>query len=60
MKEKYQSELLGAIYETAEGLHKIGVINDKEMKEYDDDCLAHEPEPVYETEEIMKMETVTV
>ena len=40
MKKKYQSELLGAIHETAEGLHKIGVINDKEMREYNKDCLA--------------------
>ena len=40
MKKKYQSELLGAIHETADGLHKIGVINDKEMREYNRDCLA--------------------
>ena len=40
MKVKYQSELLGAIHETATGLHKIGVINDKEMREYNKDCLA--------------------
>ena len=40
MKKKYQSELLGAIHETADGLHKIGVINDKEMREYNKDCLA--------------------
>ena len=39
MKDKYQSELLEAIHETAEGLYKIGVIDDKEMKEYDKDCL---------------------
>jgi DNA-binding transcriptional regulator YiaG len=42
MKKKYQSELLGAIHETAVGLHKIGVINDKEMLEYNKDCLAPE------------------
>ena len=40
MKDKYQSELLGAIHETAVGLHKIGVINTEEMLEYDCDCLA--------------------
>jgi len=39
MKDNYQSELLGAIHETAEGLYKIGVIDDKEMREYDKDCL---------------------
>ena len=42
MKKKYQSELLGAIHETAVGLYKIGVINDKEMREYNKDCLASE------------------
>jgi DNA-binding transcriptional regulator YiaG len=39
MKKKYQSELLGAIHETAAGLHKIGVITDAELREYDADCL---------------------
>jgi DNA-binding transcriptional regulator YiaG len=39
MKEKYQTELLGAIHETSVGLHRIGVIDDREMKEYDEECL---------------------
>ncbi|MDR3333378.1 MAG: hypothetical protein LBT13_00605 [Treponema sp.] len=34
MNRKYQSELLGAIHETAAGLHKIGVITDVELREY--------------------------
>jgi DNA-binding transcriptional regulator YiaG len=44
MKEKYQTELLGALHETAVGLHKIGVINNEEMREYDKDCLVQTPE----------------
>jgi putative transcriptional regulator len=51
MKEKYQSELLGAIHETAVGLHKIGVINSEEMREYDQDCLAQMPKPALKAEQ---------
>ena len=36
---KYQNDFLGSLYETAEGLHKIGVITDTEMREYDKNCL---------------------
>jgi DNA-binding transcriptional regulator YiaG len=43
MKKKYQTELLGALHETAVGLHEIGAISDKEMREYDKDCLASHP-----------------
>jgi DNA-binding transcriptional regulator YiaG len=44
MNNKYQNEFLGSLYETAEGLHKIGLISDVEMREYDESCLVHEPE----------------
>jgi DNA-binding transcriptional regulator YiaG len=50
MKRKYQSELLGAIHETAAGLHKIGVITDAELREYDVDCLLPAPQPRANTE----------
>ena len=59
MKEKYQSELLGAIHETATGLQKIGVINDEEMREYDKDCLSQKPKIIRKTENSPKMEYVT-
>jgi DNA-binding transcriptional regulator YiaG len=39
MKKKYQSKILGAIHETACDLYEIGAIDEKRMKEYDDDCL---------------------
>ena len=48
MKNRYQSELLGSLHETAEGLHKIGLLSDKEMHEYDRDCLVSSPNPTYE------------
>ena len=59
MKVKYQSELLGAIHETATGLHKIGVITDKEMREYDDGCLAQEPKTACKTEKPLKTRRAT-
>jgi DNA-binding transcriptional regulator YiaG len=59
MKEKYQSELLGAIHETASGLHKIGVIDDNEMQEYDEDCLVQKPNPVRKSDNPKKPELVT-
>ncbi|GBU28613.1 hypothetical protein R84B8_02173 [Treponema sp. R8-4-B8] len=39
MKNKYKSDFLESLHETAVGLNNIGVINDKEMREYDRDCL---------------------
>jgi DNA-binding transcriptional regulator YiaG len=56
MKMRYESELLGAIHETAVGLHKIGVINDKEMKDYDKDCLVKKPDTILKTENSAEME----
>jgi len=42
--KKYQSEALKVIHQDAEGLHRLGIISDKEMREYDHDCLIQEPE----------------
>ena len=55
-KNKYNSGLLEALQETAVGLHKIGVISDKEMREYDQGCLVKEPEAAYTTEKSPKTE----
>jgi len=43
MKKKYQSKILQAIHEDAEGMHKLGIISDVRMREYDRDCLVQEP-----------------
>jgi DNA-binding transcriptional regulator YiaG len=43
MKKKYQSKILRAIHEDAEGMHKLGIISDAEMREFDEDCLVKEP-----------------
>ena len=42
MKE-YQSEALKVIHQDAEGLHRLGIISDQEMREYDQECLIQEP-----------------
>ena len=60
MKEKYQSDLLEAIHETAKGLHKIRVIDDKEMREYDEDCLVQEPKTDHDAERSLEVAHVTV
>jgi len=56
MKKKYYSDLLEALHETAVGLHNIGVINDKEMREYDQGCLVQKPETAYVAEKSTKTE----
>ena len=43
MKKRKKNELLNSLHETAVGLHKIGVINDKEMQEYNRDSLVRKP-----------------
>ncbi|GMO44518.1 MAG: hypothetical protein Ta2B_25460 [Termitinemataceae bacterium] len=41
-KQKYQSKLLGVIYEDALADYKLGIITESEMHEYERDCLAAE------------------
>jgi len=45
--KKYQSEALEVIHQDAEGLHRLGIISDEEMQEYDRDCLVQEPATSY-------------
>ena len=47
MRKKYQSKILKAIHEDAAGMHKLGIISDARMREYDRDCLVQEPKPTY-------------
>jgi putative transcriptional regulator len=39
MNKKYKSDALKALHETAEGLHRIGLINKKTMRDFDSSCL---------------------
>ena len=43
MKKKYQSKILKAIHEDAAGMHKLGIISDERMLEYDKECLVPDP-----------------
>ena len=40
---KYKSELLMVLHMDAQAMHNIGIISDKEMREYDRDCLVSAP-----------------
>jgi putative transcriptional regulator len=39
MAQRYRSELMASIHETAEGLHDAGVISKRTLREFDDLCL---------------------
>ena len=39
MTKKYRSEALGAVHETVQGLHKLGLVDAKTMREFDASCL---------------------
>jgi DNA-binding transcriptional regulator YiaG len=57
--KKYHSEALMVMHQDAEGLHRLGIISDAEMQEFDANCLVHEPETAYETEKPIKPECVS-
>jgi len=59
MRKKYQSKILRAIHEDAEGMHKLGIISDAEMREFDEDCLVQEPKPTYEAASSVRQESIT-
>jgi putative transcriptional regulator len=39
MAKRYKSELRAALHETVEGLHRIGLVDKKTMREFDESCL---------------------
>ena len=43
-KGKYKSELLMVCHMDAKAMHEVGAISDKEMREYDHDCLVSPPQ----------------
>jgi hypothetical protein len=47
--KKYQSDLLGVLYEEALEDYKLGFISADEMKEWDADCLIPEVAPYSRT-----------
>jgi DNA-binding transcriptional regulator YiaG len=57
--KRYESEALMVLHQDAEGLHRLGIISDAEMREFDEDCLVKEPETAYKAETSNKIENVT-
>ena len=43
MEKKYQSKILQVIHKDMKGLHRLGIISDAKMREFDEDCLVQEP-----------------
>ena len=39
MTKKYRSEALKALHETMQGLHRVGLVDTKTMREFDASCL---------------------
>jgi len=39
MKKQYRSDIAASVHETAEGLHKAGLMDKKTMREFDELCL---------------------
>jgi DNA-binding transcriptional regulator YiaG len=47
-KGKYKSEILMVCHMDAKAMYEVGAISDKEMREYDRDCLVSPPKTAYE------------
>jgi DNA-binding transcriptional regulator YiaG len=47
------------IHQDAEGMHRLGIISDAEMREFDEGCLVKEPKTAYETKKPMALEHAT-
>ena len=43
-KGRYKSELLMVCHKDAQAMYAVGAINEKEMREYDRDCLVSFPQ----------------
>ena len=53
MAKRYRSGLMAAVHETAEGLHHVGALDKKTMREFDLACLT--PVRVFEPQEIVAL-----
>jgi DNA-binding transcriptional regulator YiaG len=51
VKKKYQSEALMVCHQDAVGLHRLGLIDDAKMREFDEGCLVPEPSPKADTQQ---------
>lgn len=53
MKKKYRTDALAAAHETAAGLHRIGLVDKKTMRDFDASCLT--PVEELSPEEIVQL-----
>jgi len=53
MKKKYRTDALAAAHETAAGLHRIGLVDTKTMRDFDASCLT--PVEELSPEEIVQL-----
>jgi putative transcriptional regulator len=59
-KKQYRSDISASIHETAEGLHKVGAIDKRTMREFDELCLTKvEPLTPDEIRDIRECENVS-
>ena len=58
--KKFQSEALMVLHQDAEGLRRLGIISDTEMKKYDEGCLVKEPNTTTDAEDSAQKEHVAV
>jgi DNA-binding transcriptional regulator YiaG len=56
---KYKSEIFEVIHQDATANFEIGAISAAEMREYDETCLAQEPETAQETTKTEHVSPVT-
>ena len=54
MEKKYENDALMVCHQSAEGLHRLGIINNARMREFDEMCLAQESEIANATETSIK------
>jgi len=54
MNDKYESEMLQVIHEDMKGLHKLKIISDARMSEFDGMCLTQETKIDYENTSVKK------
>jgi len=47
MKKKYESEALEVCHQSAQNLLELGVIDEDEMQEFNEDCLSPAPKKLF-------------
>ena len=57
--KKYRDEIAKICHEIVADGHRLGIINDAEMKEFETDCFAQKPKSVHEVEKFLKTERLT-